>query len=724
MEKLVAPRQSRSEIPEVMKIINPFAKEILKVETTFCGQPLSLEINRLAFRSQAAVLATYGETVVLATVNVGEVDTGFDYFPLSVDYEERFYAAGKISGSRYIKREGRPSDDAILTGRLIDRPIRPLFPKGYRCPVQVVATVLSLDPQLRPDFLALTAVSAALSLSGAPFAGPVAGVRVAQVDGRLVACPTKEQQQAGPLDIMVASGEKGVMMIEAAAQEVSEETIAAAMQTAHQANQELISLQQQLLDKVEVEPLAYELVLPTEAMKKTTQAWLKDRLQTVLSGDYAQRLAKIKQLKRDFMEYLSSEDLPEDDWSLYDQALEGELDGALRRKIINEEKRLDGRALTEVRPLSSQVGVLPRTHGSALFTRGATQALNIVTLASTSFGQLLDTMERDEEKYYFHHYNAPGYTVGEVKRLGSANRREIGHSYLAEKALLAVLPNETDFPYAIRSVTEIMSQQGSTSMAATCASSLALMDAGVPLKAPVAGVAMGLILKDERTPLFLTDIADAEDFAGDMDFKVAGTAEGITAMQMDMKVDGLPVSILEQGLKAARQGRLNILEHMLGVLDKPRPDLSRFAPRVVCLQIPVHAIKDLIGKGGETIHSLTADTGAQIDIKDDGRVFVFCNDKASLDSAIGQIKELTDEPEVGLTYHDKPVVKVMDFGMFVNLKPGCDGMVHVSELSNRHVKHPGDLFKEGDKVSVKLIAIDDQGRLSLSIKQAAKQNGK
>ena len=333
-------------------------------------------------------------------------------------------------------------------------------------------------------------------------------------------------------------------------------------------------------------------------------------------------------------------------------------------------------------------------------------------------------MERDEEKHYFHHYNAPGYTVGEVKRLGSANRREIGHSYLAEKALLAVLPNETDFPYAIRSVTEIMSQQGSTSMAATCASSLALMDAGVPLKAPVAGVAMGLILKDDQTPLFLTDIADAEDFAGDMDFKVAGTAEGITALQMDMKVAGLPVSILEQGLKAARQGRLSILEHMLGVLDKPRPHLSRFAPRVVCLQIPVNAIKDLIGKGGETIHSLTADTGAQIDIKDDGRVFVFCNDKASLESAISQIKELTDQPEVGLTYHDRPVVKVMDFGMFVNLRPGCDGMVHVSELSDRHVKHPGDLFREGDKVSVKLIAIDDQGRLSLSIKQAAKQDGK
>ena len=515
---------------------------------------------------------------------------------------------------------------------------------------------------------------------------------------------------------MIASRQQGIMMIEAAAREVSEATIVSALTLAHQANQQLIDLQRQLLKKVDTQPLEYQLVLPTEAIKQATQTWLADKIQNVLKGDYAQRLAKIKQLKQDFKEHLVQTEAAEDSLTLYDQALETELNLALRRKIISENKRLDGRSLTDIRPLSSQVGILPRTHGSALFTRGATQALNIVTLASTSFSQLLDTMERNEEKRYFHHYNAPGYTLGEVKRLGSPNRREIGHSYLAEKALVAVLPTEEEFPYTIRSVTEIMSQQGSTSMAATCASTLALMDAGVPLKAPVAGVAMGLILKDEKTPLFLTDIADAEDFAGDMDFKVAGTAQGITALQMDMKVPGLPVEILKEGLTIARQGRLDILEHMLSVLAKPRSQLSRFAPRVAYLQIATTAIKDLIGKGGETIHSLTAATGAQIDVKDDGRVFVFCTNEDSLNQAIKQIKEITEKPTVGQIYRQKSIVKIMDFGMFVQLKPGAEGLVHISEISQRRIRHPADLFKEGDKVDVKLVAIDDQGRLNLSIK--------
>ncbi len=707
-----------------MDIINPLNKDIVKVETEFCGRPLSLEVNRLAFRSKAAVLATYGQTTVLATVNVGGVNPNMDYFPLSVDYEERFYAAGKISGSRYIKREGRPSDEAILTGRLIDRSIRPLFPKGYRNEVQAVVTVLSLDPQVRPDGLSMVAISAAMCLTGVPFAGPIGGVRIAQVDGKLVAYPGKEQRENSALDIIVASKREGVMMVEAGADQVSEETVESALKLGHELNQELIALQEELLGKVKVEPQAYELVLPTPSIEAFVADWLVDKLESAIVGDYAQRVQKMEVLKEDFKNHLQAnldEAVLEAQKSLYHDALEYLINQSIRDKIIKTGKRVDGRQLDEVRPLSSQVGVLPRVHGSALFTRGATQALNVITLAPPSFAQSLDTMELEEEKYYFHHYNAPGYTLGEVRRMVSAGRREIGHSYLAERALTPVLPPQEDFPYTIRSVTEIMSQNGSTSMAATCASCLALMDAGVPIKAPVSGIAMGLILKEDGQPIVLTDIADVEDFAGDMDFKITGTADGITALQMDMKVAGLPVEILGQALVAARKGRAIVLDHMLGILDKPRDDMNANAPRVERLTIAVNKIRDVIGKGGETIHALVADTGAQIDVKDDGTILIFSSDQASSKMAVEKIKSLTQEPEVGQIYYDRPVVKVADFGVFVNLMNTQDGMVHVSEINDQHVRHPSDVLKEGDRVNVKLIAIDDQGRLSLSIKKAVEK---
>ena len=535
-----------------MDIINPFHKELIKVKTQFCGRDLSLEVHRLAFRSQAAVLATYGETVVLATVNIGAENPAMNYFPLSVDYEERFYAAGKISGSRFIKRSGRPSDDAILTGRLIDRPIRPLFPKGYRQEVQAIVTVLSLEPQIRPDALAMIAVSAAMSLTGAPFKGPISGVRVTQIDNEFVVYPTRNQQQKGLLDIMVASNENGVMMIESAAKEVKEETIIEAMKVAHQHNQAVIDLQKELIQKVQPKSLEYTLVLPTEEIKTKTEDWLKQQSSSFDENDsYAQRMIKTDNLKDAFINHLTEQldsDILEKERNLYLEAFESSLHQEIRQKIIKDQRRLDGRQLNEVRPLSSQVSVLPRTHGSALFTRGATQALNIVTLAPPSSGQILDTMERDEEKNFFHHYNAPGYTLGEVQRMGGAGRREIGHSYLAERALKEVIPLQENFPYTVWSVTEIMSQQGSTSMAATCSASLALMDAGVPIKAPVSGVAMGLIMTEDGTPLVLTDIADAEDFAGDMDLKVAGTANGVTALQLDMKVPGITNRSLTTGL--------------------------------------------------------------------------------------------------------------------------------------------------------------------------------
>ena len=706
-----------------MDIINPFGKAILKVEREFCGRTLSLEVGRLAFRSKAAVLATYGQTTVLATVNVGEVNPNLDYFPLSVEYEERFYAAGKISGSRYIKREGRPSDDAVLIGRLIDRSIRPLFPKGYRNETQAVALVLSLDPQVRADSLAMIAVSTAMCLTGSPFGGPIGGVRIAEVDGQMVAYPSKDQQQAADLDIMVASNKAGIMMVEAAGREAGEASIEAALKLGHERNQELIALQEELIAKVGVEPQQYELVLPTASIKEKTASWIGERAEDLLSGDYVQRLTQQRELKTAFAKHLQAELDGEEyarDIGLYRDAFEAFIDQAIRQQIVSTDRRLDGRRLDEVRPLSSQISVLPRVHGSALFTRGATQALNIVTLAAPSYAQMLDTMERDGEKYYFHHYNAPGYTLGEIKRPG-IGRREIGHSHLAERALQPVLPEQETFPYSIRSVTEIMSQHGSTSMAATCASSLALMDAGIPIKAPVAGIAMGLIMRDDGRPLVLTDIADAEDFAGDMDFKVAGTAAGITALQMDMKVPGLPPAILAQALREATTGRAFILKHMLDIIDKPRAELSELAPRVESLKIPVNRIKDVIGKGGETIHALTDETGAQIDVKDDGTILIFSHDAAALREAVRQIRALTEEPEVGRVYRDRPVVKITDFGAFVQVLPGQDGLVHVSEINDSHVRHPSDVLKEGDKVSVQLIAIDDQGRLSLSMKRVAKK---
>ena len=549
-----------------MATINPFGKEIIKVETEFCGRKLSLEVGRVGFRTSASVIARYGDTVVLGTAMVGNKPvSGMDYFPLSIDYEEKMYAAGKISGSRFIKREGRPSDDAILIGRLIDRPIRPLFPKGYRQEVQGVATVLSFDPEFRPDMIAMIATSAALMLTGAPFEGPVAGVRVGIIDGKMLPFATAKQLDEGTLDLVVAGTEHGVMMVEAGANEATEEQVAEALEFGHKAIQPAIKLQQELVEKIGVTPQEYELVLPDESIQKTIDAWVDGKLGDALRAPYPERNELVATLRdemhADFEGKLGEEFSEVQDE--YHEAFTMALHKDVRKGILKDGKRPDGRELTEIRPLSSEIGLLPRAHGSSLFTRGMTQALNVVTLAPLSYVQLVDTMEKDEERRYLHHYNAPGWTVGEVRRIGSPGRREIGHGYLAERALTPVLPSEADFPYTIRSVTEIMSQNGSTSMAATCSSCLALMDAGVPLKRPVSGIAMGLML-DGNTPYIMSDIADAEDFAGDMDFKVTGTEKGITALQMDMKVHGLGVDVLKKALAQAKDGRAEILRHMMG----------------------------------------------------------------------------------------------------------------------------------------------------------------
>lgn len=706
--------------------INPFGKDIIKVEIEFCGRPLSLEVGRVGFRSSAAVLARYGDTVVLGTAMVKDTPAhGFDYFPLSIDYEEKMYAAGKISGSRFIKREGRPSDDAVLIGRLIDRPIRPLWPKGYRYEAQGVATVLSMDPEFRPDMIAMIAMSAAFMLTGAPFEGPVAGVRVGITkDGKYQAFMQPEELDNGSkLDLVVAGKDTGVMMVEAGANEATEEEVAKAIEWAHDAIQPAIELQKELVKKVGVTPQEYQLTLPDQDIQKRVDTWVAGKLGVGIRAPLPERNDLVKKVREQmhahFIEELGEEGFAEVRHE-YNDAFTMALHKDVREGIVREQIRPDARNLTEIRQLSSETSILPRAHGSSLFTRGMTQAMNIVTLAPLSYAQMVDTMEREGERRYLHHYNAPGYTVGEVRRLGSPGRREIGHGYLAERALVAVLPDEADFPYTIRSVTEIMSQNGSTSMAATCSSCLALMDAGVPLKRPVSGIAMGLMM-DGDTPYILSDIADAEDFAGDMDFKVTGTTEGITALQMDMKVHGLKPEVLKQALMQAKDGRAHILDHMLSVLAQPRKELSPHAPQVEAIKINPEKIREVIGKGGETINKIIAETGAEIDIKDDGTVMIASPNKKSIDAAKQYIQNLTEEPEVGKIYKDCRVVSVLDFGAFVEILPGKEGLVHVSEMKEERVNKPSDVVNEGDKVTVKLVAIDDRGRLQLSMKAAARE---
>lgn len=701
-----------------MPTINPYGKDIIKVTTEFEGRTLSLEVNRVGFRTTGSVLVTYGDTVVLGSVQVGSRPVMMDYFPLSIDYEEKMYAAGKISGSRFIKREGRPSDEAVLIGRIIDRPIRPLFPKGYRQEVQVVASVLSMDPAFRPDMIGMIAASAALMLTGTPFDGPVAGLRIGRVDGKFKAFLTAEERDASDLDLVVAGIESGITMVEAGANEVSEEVVADALAWAFEHYQPAIKLQQQLAKKIAPVPQEYTLVLPDAAIQKTVDAYVKGKLGEAIRKPYPERNEMINQLRWGFHadmtkklgdEYSTSKDE-------YDEAFTMAVHKDVRRGIAEDNLRPDGRKFDEIRPLSSEVGILPRTHGSSIFTRGMTQGMNIVTLAPLSYAQMVDTMEvTDGERRYMHHYNAPGYTVGEVKRLGGPGRREIGHGYLAERAVLPVLPSEEDFPYAIRSVTEIMSQNGSTSMAATCSSVLALMDAGVPLKAPVSGIAMGLMMDGDK-PYILSDIADAEDFAGDMDFKATGTAKGITALQMDMKVHGLPVEILRDALLAAKVGRDFILKSMLQTLAEPRKELSPYAPRIEKIKINPEKIGAVIGKGGEVINKITAETGAEIDIKEDGLITVAGPDAAKIQQAIEWIRSLTEEAEVGKIYTGT-VVSIKEFGAFINIMPGQDGMVHISELSRERVEKVEDVLHEGQVVKAKLIGIDERGRLSLSLKE-------
>ena len=729
-----------------MDIINPSGKKLIRLSTEWCGKELTLEVNRVGFRATSSVLVQYGDTTVLGSVVVSKDPVKQDFFPLSIEYEEKFYAAGKMSGSKFIKREGKPSDNAILVGRLIDRPIRPLFPKGYRQEIQVVATVLSMDAGFRPDVVGMVAASAALHCAGVPFDGPVAGLRIGRVKNdkgelEFKAFLSAEEREASDLDLVVAVRNGKVVMVEAGANEVPEAVIIDAMKWAVENCKPALELQEKLREAVKPEELPYELVLPEESIQEKVDKWTAEHFGKdgeKIRGNVLER----KQICDELLEQMHTEfalelgegeteeekiaDYEEKYKAQYAEAFELSVHAEVRRSIVKNGVRPDGRKLTEVRPLSSQVGVLPRVHGSALFTRGLTQALNIVTLAPMSFAQVVDTMEvTDGVRRYIHHYNAAPYTVGEIGRIGSPGRREVGHGYLAERALMPMLPSVEDFPYAIRSVTEIMSQNGSTSMAATCSSCLALMDAGVPLKRPVSGVAMGLMVDvpkgTEITPAdidkayVLTDLMDAEDFAGDMDFKVTGTTEGITALQMDMKVHGLPVDILEKAIRQSHDGRMFILDHMLSVLPGPREKISENAPRIEKLKINPDKIGTVIGKGGETINKITTETGASVDIEEDGLVTIAGNDSESIEKALEWVKSLVEEPEVGKIYTGK-VVTIKDFGAFVNILQGVDGMLHISQISDKRVDKVTDVLKVGQTVKVKLVAIDDKGKLSLSMR--------
>ena len=679
------------------------------------GRRISLETGRVAEQANGAVIIRQGDTVLLCTaVMAKEPREGIDFFPLTCDYEEKLYAAGKIPGA-FMRREGRPSEQAILASRLTDRPLRPLFPEGFRLDVQVISTVLSVDQENDPTILSINGASSALVISDIPFQGPVGAVRMGYLDGQVVVNPPMSQMGDSELDLVVAGTADAILMVEAGAKGVSEQIVIDALAAAHEAIKQVcaaqLELQQQIgLDKREWIPST----LP-EQMQEIVGEYLALRLDQVLySADKERRESGVDDLRNKTIVELG-ERFPEHIdilGKLFDKAVKDRV----RQRIVEEGVRVDGRGLKDVRQISVEVGVLPRTHGSGLFTRGQTQALTIATLGSMSDQQKLDGLTTEEFKRYLHHYNFPPYSVGESRPLRGPGRREIGHGALAERALLAVIPPVEDWPYTIRMVSEILSSNGSTSMASVCGSTLALMDAGVPIKAPVAGIAMGLVTRDGKFAV-LTDIQGVEDALGDMDFKVAGTRDGITALQMDIKIKGLTHEILAQALEQAREARLFVLDKMLAVLPKPRTEMSNFAPRITTILINPDKIRDIIGPGGKVIRKITEETGAQIDVEDDGRVFISAVDQEAGKKAIDWIKGLTDEVEVGKIYHGK-VVRIMPFGAFVEVLPNQDGLVHISKLTDHRVERVEEVVNVGDEIVVKAVEIDSQGRLNLS-RQAA-----
>jgi polyribonucleotide nucleotidyltransferase len=679
-------------------------------ERSIAGRTLSIQVGRFAQQANGAVAVRYGDTVVLATVCASsEPREGIDFVPLTVDYEERLYAAGKIPGS-FIRREGRPSQEAVITARLIDRCLRPLLSKDFYYDVQIVATVLSVDQENDPDICALIGASAALMLSDIPFFGPVSAVHVGYVNDHLVVNPPLAEIENSLLDIVIASTGKDIVMVEAGAREVSEEILLDALKLGREANQEIIELQedlQRMYGKAKVETKPKEIA--PELLSQIASA-IDAKLDQVLGHpEKMQRDEALTSLKEEVKSGLA-DSFSEDETNI---AFEKQFKAAVRRRILRKRQHLDGRQPKDIRPISCEVGILPRTHGSGLFARGETQVLTITTLGSTSREQLLDGIGLEETKRFMHHYNFPPFSTGEVKRIGTTGRREIGHGALVERALAQVLPSESDFPYTIRLVSEVLSSHGSTSMASACASTLSLMDAGVPMKAPVAGIAMGLVTGEDENHVVLTDIVGMEDNYGDMDFKVAGTSAGVTALQLDIKLRGISYSILAEALSQAREARLEILEKMRIAIGASRSELSPYAPRMYEMTIDPGKIGSVIGPGGRIIRSIIDETKTTIDINNDGKVLVGSPNEEAAQKAIKMIQDLTREVEQGEIYTGK-VTRLFNFGAMVEILPGKEGLIHISELANYHVAQVEDVVKVGDEVMVKVIGIDNSGRINLS----------
>ncbi len=693
---------------------------VQKLEVDFGGRPFSIETGRVAKQANGSALVQYGETVVLVTaVTANEKREGIDFVPLTVNYQEMTYAAGRIPGG-FFKREGRPTDHEILISRFIDRPLRPLFEKGFQYETQIIATVLSADTDNDPAILGMIGASAALSFSGVPFSGPIAGARVGRIDGAFVLNPTREETSMSDIDLFVAGSEDAIIMVEGSAKEVREADVLEAILFGHRALKPVIQLQQDLAREGGIAPRPYDIQRPDQTIyEKTERAANGPLLEAYRIPEKIKRRERVEEIYQATLRECGAEEEPSQ--KMVRVAFE-ELDRKLIRSLIlGEQKRIDGRRLTEIRPISCEVGILPRTHGSALFTRGETQVLAVVTFGTSEDEQKINSLMGESYKSFMLHYNFPPFSVGEVSPLRSPSRREIGHGALAERAILPILPSDENFPYTIRIVSEVLESNGSSSMATVCGATLSLMDAGVPIKAPVAGIAMGLILEGNETAI-LSDILGDEDHIGDMDFKMAGTAEGVTAIQMDIKIRGISKEILERVLAQSREGRLHILGKMRETIAEPRKELSRHAPRIVTLQVKQEKIRDVIGPGGKTIRSIVDQTGVKVDIDDSGLVKLASPNFESIERAVAMVKRLTQEVEVGGFYTGK-VRKILGFGAIVELFPGTDGLIHISQLAEGHVKEVSDVLKEGDDVLVKVIDIDPQGRIRLSRKAALKEKG-
>lgn len=686
--------------------------EVRQFKANIGNQTYTFETGKLAGQAGGAVTLQVGDTMVLAAATMSDTPRqGIDFLPLSVDYEERMYAGGRIPGS-FFRREGRPSEEAILTARLTDRPLRPLFPKDLRLDIQVILYALSTDTEHPIDILTVTAASAAIMISDIPWAGPVGAVRVGYVDGEFVSNPTFEQMKLSSLDLRLAGTRDAILMVECGAKEVDEALMVAALEFGHKSLQPLIDIQEQMANEIGKAKRPYTPPIADEALSQTVESFVAPKLNAILDQPYvkAERNNQLEQIKSEMLENIAGED--EEKAAAALGAFETVYKNIVRQRIIQQGTRLDGRGLTDIRDIWCEVGVSPRAHGSGLFTRGETQVLTLATLGTPREAQELDNLTPSDAKRYMHHYNFPPFCTGEVRPLRGASRREVGHGALAERALVPVIPSEMEFPYTLRLVSEVLSSNGSSSMASVCGSTLALMDTGVPIKSPVAGVAMGLIKEGDNYSI-LTDILGSEDHLGDMDFKVAGTEKGITALQMDIKIKGIPSELMSQALEQARKARLSILEKMLAIIPEPRSSLKDHAPRITIVNIPVDKIGAVIGPGGKVIRGIQDETGVKIDIGEDGSVFIAATDGESARRARERVEALTESAVIGRIYTGK-VVRVTEFGAFVEILPNMDGLVHISQLDSQRVEKVEDIVRVGDEITVMVTDIDSQGKIRLS----------